>query len=102
MGGCVAGAACVTEGWRGRVGVSGTWVGASSMVVSEESLLVDGERVRGVDVREAMLGCLQADSLSNVGVDCGAGAQARDEGRGGVMRWMLTSGSALCCGRKTR
>jgi hypothetical protein len=26
------------------------------MVVSDESLLVDGERVRGVEVREAMLG----------------------------------------------
>lgn len=44
----------VSEGWRRRVGVRGTWVGASSMVVSDESLLVDGERVRGVEVREAM------------------------------------------------
>ena len=45
----------VMEGWRGRAGVRATWVGASSMVVSDESLLVDGERVRGVEVREAML-----------------------------------------------
>lgn len=49
------GALCVNDGWRGRVGVRGTCVGASSMVMSDESLLVDGERVRGVEVREAML-----------------------------------------------
>ena len=58
------GALCVSEGWRRRVGVRGTWVGASSMVVSDESLLVDGERVRGVEVREAMLVlCCEDSSL---------------------------------------
>ena len=57
------GAVCVSEGWRGRVGVRGTCVGASSMVVSDESLLVDGERVRGVEVREAMLSIGRCRSL---------------------------------------
>jgi hypothetical protein len=34
------------------------------MVVSDESLLVDGERVRGVEVREAMLVlCCEESSL---------------------------------------
>lgn len=55
-GGACAVGGSVIEGWRGRAGVRATWVGASSMVVSDESLLVDGERVRGVEVREAMLG----------------------------------------------
>jgi hypothetical protein len=56
------GAVCVREGWRGRVGARGTCVGTSSMVVSDESLLVDGERVRGVEVREAMLGVARCRS----------------------------------------
>lgn len=63
MGARVEVAVWVREGWRGRVGVRGTWVGASSIVVSDESLLVDGERVRGVEVREAILDIESRHSL---------------------------------------
>jgi hypothetical protein len=58
------------------------------MVVSDESLLVDGERVRGVDVREAMLSW--GDSLwgvrctmYQVGRGCGC-ASEKDP-----LRWIV-------------
>ena len=44
--------------------------------MSDESLLVDGERVRGVEVREAMLGWWDADSLVGPQVDVGLGVGA--------------------------
>lgn len=78
------GAPC--EAGRGWIGVSG---GASSMVVSEEAVLVEAEREReGVEVREAMVRALLVRCRTAKGVRW----DGSDRGRGGGVDKAAASG----------